>query len=459
VTEDSEDRALVEVGEIVNAIAQTSSRNAKLYLLKKNEKCVGLKPILKFIFNPYTHTGISSNKLEKICEMSREAIKTSHSGISWKEALVYFNMHTTGSDADLQMAVLFLTKSVFLPGATRNTVKLAKAILTNNMQIGITATSLNTAYGDEFIPKTGCMLGTLHQKAPKAPWPRIITEKLDGIRRILIKDCGMVSMYSRSGHKDEGLVDIEQEATKYLPDNFMYDGELIAVGDYADNIAVRQASASLANSKGIRHGIALNVFDMVPLDEYWAGCSKDNAFTRKIRLAATFGDAGLQYLCPKDWYSRIIVFGLFESLHFIKPVPILGVAQSFADVEPIVKDIWDRNGEGVMLNTIGGLYEIKRSKELLKVKLTEEYILECVGFEEGEGRNSGRLGSLITYYKGNRLGVSGRIPDDQRIYIWKHQDEFMNHKFEIDSFGESTNALGIHSLNCPIFKRWVGDEE
>jgi hypothetical protein len=30
---------------------------------------------------------------------------------------------------------------------------------------------------------------------------------------------------------------------------------------------------------------------------------------------------------------------------------------------------------------------------------------------------------------------------------------------EIETFGESTNALGGISLNCPIFKRFVGQEE
>ena len=38
-------------------------------------------------------------------------------------------------------------------------------------------------------------------------------------------------------------------------------------------------------------------------------------------------------------------------------------------------------------------------------------------------------------------------------------EKYLGRSIEIDTFGESINALGEKSLNCPIFKRFVGDEE
>jgi len=43
-------------------------------------------------------------------------------------------------------------------------------------------------------------------------------------------------MYSRSGIEDEGLVEIIEQA-RYLPDNTVYDGELLAMGTYRNSIA------------------------------------------------------------------------------------------------------------------------------------------------------------------------------------------------------------------------------
>ena len=73
----------------------------------------------------------------------------------------------------------------------------------------------------------------------------------------------------------------------------MYDTECIAVGDYADSIALRQASASVLNSRGRRTGVKALCFDMLTQEEYDAGVSKMGALGRKALLAATFGDCGV----------------------------------------------------------------------------------------------------------------------------------------------------------------------
>ena len=337
---------------------------------------------------------------------------------------------------------------------------LARAIVTQELKIGVTATTLNKVYGSDFIPKIGCMLGTLYGDVgpEKTKWPCIVTEKLDGIRRILVKENGVCRCYSRSGHEDTGLVEIIEDA-KYLPNNTVYDGELLAAGTFKDCIAQRQATNSIANSKGTKTGLTYNVFDMVPLDEFRLGISADKALVRKVTLGATLMDDSIQILEPEKWAVLIQAFGIHHELKAIRPVPILGFVKSMSDVEPIVNKIWARGGEGVMLNSSIGKYEIKRSKELLKVKHTEERTLEVVDILEGTGMFEGMMGALVVDYNGNKLGVGSGFTDAQRQAIWDSPDKYMGRSIEIDTFGESTNALGEKSLNCPIFKRFVGDEE
>lgn len=438
---------MIEVANVIKLIGNTSSTNDKLYLLKKNENVPGLKEILKFIYNPYCKTGISDKKLSKTFGTFPSEPK-----VTWKEAIGYFSKHQTGSDADVAFGIRFIMSN---PDAGW----LARAIVTQDLKIGVTATSLNKVYGADFIPKIGCMLGTLYGDVgpQKTKWPCIVTEKLDGIRRIIVKENGVVRCYSRSGHEDTGLIEIIKEA-EYLPDNMVYDGELLAKGTYKDNIAIRQATNSIANSSGAKTGLTFNVFDMIPIDEFKAGISKWGALDRKIRLAATLRDESVAALTEDAW-KAICCYGVELEFEHIKPVPILGLVKNISEVEPIVASIWARGGEGVMLNSTVGKYEIKRSKELLKVKHTEEHILTIVDMLEGTGKYEDMLGALVVDYKGNRLGVGSGFTDQQRKYIWDNYSAYIGLQVEIETFGESKNALGEVSLNCPIFKRFVGEEE
>jgi DNA ligase-1 len=369
----------------------------------------------------------------------------------------HLTIHNTGTSTDVWQALKFIQRVKEQFREEPFTAELARALVTQNLQIGIGATNLNKIWGADFIPKTGCMLGTLLGNIPahKLEWPYIITEKLDGIRRVIIKENGVCRAYSRSGHEDTGLDEIMLEM-KFMPDNTVYDGELIAIGLFSDSIARRQATMSIAQSKGIKRGLIFNVFDMIPLDEFRAGKSKHGAMVRKIRLGATLMDESISHL-DEDWYRRIQAFGIHRPLSFVQPVPILGLARSMEDIAPIVEEIWTRRDEGVMLNSINGLYEIKRSKHLLKMKHTEEFVLEVVGVEEGSNKYEDTMGALVVMYKGNLVGVGTGFSDYLRDKIWANQDEFIGRRIEIESFGESTNAAGQVSLNCPVFQRFADE--
>lgn len=446
-----------EAAQVIQLIGATSSNNDKLELLKRHKDVEGLKEILRFIYNPYCKTGISDAKLAKLCHLTT----TGTLGIDWPEAIEYFSTHQTGTDSDVAYAWQFIGEVRAKYGM--DAMRLAVALVTQNLKIGITATSLNKVYGSDFIPKTGCMLGTPFDDvgSSRVSWPCIVTEKLDGIRRILIKENGVCRFYSRSGHEDVGLIQIAEEA-KHLPDNYMYDGELLAFGKFKDCIAQRQATNSIANSKGVKTGLTFNVFDMVPIAEFYLGYSKAPALDRKIRLGATLMDDSIQIL-DKDWINRIAAFGVYRDLQFIKPVPILGLVSSLAEVEPIVGEIWKRGGEGVMLNVSSAPYEVKRTKKLLKIKHVEEFVLPVVDIIGGSGKYEDAMGALVCLYTASDgsqsyVGVGSGFTDDQRRDIWDNPGCYIGRKAEVESFGESTNAQGYKSINCPIFKRFVGDE-
>lgn len=430
-----------EIARAIYEIQAAPGRNDKLALLEKYAELPGFKDVLQFIYNPYIRTGIADNKL----------IKGEHSmcnaSITVQDAIKYFEKNQTGSDNDVHFAWLFINAQ-----DTAEAKNLAIAMVTKNLKIGISDKSLNKVYGDNFIPRIGCMLGVPYpENKHKVKGPFIATEKLDGIRRVLVKENGKSRMYSRSGIEDEGLVEIIEQAS-YLPDNTVYDGELLAMGTYRNSIALRQATNSIANRNGIRTGVTFNIFDIIPLDEFKKGKSKYNALNRKLLLGAMFGDDGVQYL-HDDWAKMMVAFDIgAQGLTAIKAVPILGVVNTEEEIAELVAPIWKRGGEGIMLNTFEGYYELKRSNSLLKVKYVESMDLKVVDMLEGTNKYKGMMGALVVDYKGYRVGVGSGFSDEERQRFWDNPEEIIGKTIEVDTFGESKDQLGNVSLNCPVFR-------
>lgn len=440
-----------EVASYIMAVGKASGRNAKLALLNKYANVPGFKEILQFIYNPYIRTGIAKKKLDK-------GIVGKTEGIDWATIIEYYTKYQTGNQGDVNVGKTFVSQ--FTKGSDAEA--LAIAMVTKTLKIGVTEKTLNQVYGEDFIPMIGIMKAEKYDEfKEKVSGPFIATEKLDGARRILVKEDGNVALYSRSGIPDDGLVDIELEA-KALPDNCVYDGELLAIGDFENAIELRQATNAIANSKGKRTGLTFNLFDMIPIADFKRGVSTHTAKERKAMLGAMFGDESIECLAPGTYKQIIEVYKIDYNFKFIKTVPIQGIVNTEEEVMMLAEPIWRRGFEGLMLNTFNGKYDLTkdRSRDILKVKNVEEHVLTVIDVEEGRPgtKNEGRLGALVVDYKGYRVGVGSGLDDGHRNRWWKNPSLIIGKQIEIECFGESKNQQGGVSLNCPIFKRVVGHE-
>lgn len=447
-------------------IKAASGSNDKKALLQKYADMEDLMYALKIAYDPYLRTGIGLKKLGKV--VHKEAID--RLGKPIKIGLVevdlamvydYFKNNPTGTGADVAFAHKFVGQ---FNAASQSKVlaDIAMQLVTKTLKIGVTAKTLNKVYGDDFIPLIGIMRGKHYEdRKHKVKGPYIATEKIDGIRRLLVKENGNVSMYSRSGIPDEGLVDIEAEA-KFLPDNCVYDTELKAIGEFENAIALRQATASIANRKGVRRGLTCNAFDMIPIADYKRGKSTHDAKTRKIMLGALFGDESIECLIPGTYKKAIEDHKIDHDFQFIKVVPIEGVANTEEEIMLLAEPIWRRGFEGIMLNTFTGLYDftVTQSDSILKVKNVEEHELKVVGVEAGKPghKYENTLGALLVDYKGYQVGVGMGLSDDLRNKWWSNPELIIGKVIEAECFGESTNKQGGISLNCAVFKRIVGAE-
>ena len=451
-----------KIAEALATIATTSSTLDKEYHLKHfGNTLPGFKEVLNFIYDPYFTTCVGKKKLDRTWEVDDER--------SVETVMSYFRLGSTGNLFDCIVANSFVYAS-----EDPTWQWAATGLVTKDLQIGVSVTTLNKVYGTGFIPKIGIMRGMHCPENARGIY--IVTEKIDGNRRLIMNKSTGVEIYTRSGRRDFGLIDIETQAAQ-LPKDYVYDCECVATGDYADSIELRQASASILNSRGKRTGIKALCFDMLPQTEYDTGVSKLGAAARKAQLAVTMGDtqsvetiaewfdtehlntfaAGLRLLADRNIGTK---------LELITALPILGIARTKAEGLALAQPIWETGGEGCMMVEYRSPYEVNPNprKTLLKIKATQEFVLKCVGVFEGRNKYTGMLGGITLIYTASdsydyRVDCGSGFPDYLRDEYWQHPEKIIGKYVEIESFGETQNAQGNYSLNCPIFKRIVGEEE
>jgi DNA ligase-1 len=421
-----------DILNIFNKLIETSSRNEKEDILRANKDNKLFKEILKFVYNPYIVTGISAKKLNKILDM--RTLYTQIAGV--EELMQYLTKNNTGKDTDIA------TVQQFIMSQEEEFEWLYNGIATKNITAGITATTINKIYGAEFIETFNVMLAeNFFEHEDKITRDFLITLKLDGNRNVALYDYTGVKMFTRQGHVNEGFGDIEADVAKYLPKGFVYDGEFISRNTKGlKSEDLYRETTSAVRTGGVKKDIVFHIFDMVHLSDFKKGYSPTPAYIRKSQLH--------KYM--KDIPETVC----------IKEVPVLYHGSDKERVIELLREVLAQDEEGLMVNMAGAGYSSKRTKDLLKVKEMQSIDLRIVGFEEGEGKYKGTLGSIQVKYKGNLVKVGSGYKDEIRDFIWSNQNTLLGTIIEVQFHKESKNAkTGDASLRFPVFLRFRPDKD
>lgn len=378
--------------EIFDEIKANSGRLAKEELLRRCADVPGFKEILQFVYDPLIVTGLAKRKIEK--ELSIEECWDMDNIF---EVMTYVKDNNTGSDSIVRTVQNFIRKL-----ATVEEQELAKSILIKDLPVGISRTTLNKVYGTNFIKKYTVMLaGKFDPTKKQFDGDFAATLKLDGNRVTFFTFEDGIKVFTRSGKEVEGLVKLEEEFA-HLPLNWAFDGELIA--ENPDNLPSKDLfnlTQTIVRKKGIKEGLNFVIFDALPVSEFNEGISKKVYKDRMLELDQIF------YQCVED------------DMH-IKRVPTYYVGSDLERVPEILTEVEEAGFEGLMLNSLDGYYETKRTKSLLKVKTFYTADLRCVGVKEDI--RGGKAGSLTVDYKGYRVDVAG-LKEHQKVSFWNNPEQ------------------------------------
>lgn len=449
-----------KVIEILEKVKNASGK-AKQQVLEENKDNVLLQEVLKFVYNPYTVTGLSDNKISK--EVPQVDIDVPQ---DIESVFKYILVNNTGTDKDIRYIQIFIQRQPV------EYQKMYEEIFTKKLKIGVTATTINKVWED-LIPEYEVQQGhPLHKRIDKILNEDIIlTQKFDGLRATARVEKGNVQIFSRQGQPYEGLVELEEELS-HLPDG-CYDGELLLdVPDKRkdggvpaflnmDKIKLPENSiihkiyvpmpskdlfkktTSIVNSDlKEKKDINFFIYDMFPLGNF------DHTIT--FNEEATI---------RKDKIEMILEANKANSPH-LKQVPILyeGKFDSIL-IDAMLDQVLLLEQEGLMINLAHSPYEFKRSNNLVKVKKMYPADLKIIGFEEGSGKNKGTLGAIIVNYKGYSVKVGSGFTDAERTYAWEHQEDLMGTIVTVQYFEETTNKKDNSlSLRFPVFKGFRTDK-
>ena len=424
---------LLEFKEFYDKITAEAGRNYKISVLEKYKEDEDIKYLLDFIYNPYITTGISDKKLHK--KLSDICVMPYLNSDGFKLLLQYLKVNNTGADKDIALVQDFKVRHFGYSYDSEPTelCKLFDAIVTKNIQLGIDSKTINKVIPG-LIPEFNVQLANKYFDKPEVVEGKefVLTTKIDGSRIIAMKDNGKVSFWTRQGQPYEGLVDLKEDLLNSSTDNFVFDGELVAIDTDKEN--TYKNTMKLSRTKDLeKHGLKMLVFDYMPIANFKAQICPIAYSTRRAQLGAIFD---------------------LNSFKYFELLPILYKGTDTSKIIEILNEQTAKKEEGIMLNLVDAPYIFGRTNNLLKVKKFQDTEVEIIGFEEGTNKLAGTLGAFVCKYKDNEVRVGSGLTDEDRAYFWANRDKFLGKFITVKYFETSVDSkTGLESLRFPIYMR------
>ena len=402
--------------------------------------------LLEYLLNDNKITGIKKSKLKKKIKNTSKLLDVEYDNL--RSLIFYLLKHNTGTDQDVYIVQNFLNRIKNSPQI--NERQIIADIITKDFKCGVTDL---TAYGHipglkrNWRERKGHSLvdsKTGELKTKKILGKNItVTLKLDGYRYKVVKQDKDINIYTSSGKLDNNLVEIIEEA-KSLP-NGVYDGEMIAHGDFKDSTARFNATTKILGKDGEKKNIDFICFDYIEdinaffnYEEY-----KVPRYERLIDLYKTLNNLDLEYIQLVPIYMNNVLVEE-ETVDIIMNMYEKAIAQG---------------EEGLVIDIADASYVRAKGTSMFKLKPEVSGDFKVIDVVEGKGKDAGRLGAFIIEYKDNLVHVGSGLTDAIREEVWADPNKYIGKLIEVVYFGETQDEkTGLLSIRLPRFKRFRHDK-
>ena len=403
--------------DILNEIAETSSRNEKEAILKREVDNELLKRVFFLAYDPFTQFYI-----RKIPEYERN--ETSHAAsleglLPGLQALS--SRRATGNAGIYHLQTMLQALNV-------KDAEVLERIIGKDLKCGASGSTANKVWPG-LIAEFPCMLCTPSDEKilSKFKFPAFAQLKMDGMRfNAIVKD-GKCEFRSRNGKEINLLGNLEEEFVKLANgQNLVFDGELLVVVE--GNIQDRQTGNGILNKavKGTisakeAESVQATVWDCIPYHHFVEGKGSTQYLTRFAILES----ASLPYKIR-----------LVEST----------IVASLDEAEAIFERYLAQGQEGIILKDMSGIWEDKRVKTQVKFKAELDCDLRVVGIQPGTGKYEGMVGALLCESSDGVIQVdvgSGLSDDDRR------RDDYVDKIVAVTYNARIKNKQGKESLFLP----------
>jgi len=317
-------------------------------------------------------------------------------------------------------------------------------IIKKDLCCGVSTKTVNKVW-DNLIPTFPVMLASTYSQKnlEKITFPAIIQQKLDGLRANIVVRESSIQVFSRAG-KEIDVAKAFSSFNQLLPtvsSEFVLDGELVVVDENGD-ILPRRTGNGIINKK-VKSDEELGRIRFVAWD-----IIKFESFTLKKPTNIKYSDRWefLQFLSTLN--DKI---GLPET-------------QTVEDLEQagdFFKTMLSKGEEGAIIKNLDSLWEPKRSKNLVKMKVVNSIDMKVTGIVEGQGKCLGKLGALECSSSDGKVTVSvgSGFSDIQR-------EEFWGMDWDIGTIIEikgndliKSKSKDTYSIFLPVFVEIRNDKE
>ena len=327
-----------------------------------------------------------------------------------------------------------------------------RRILQKDMRCGLSERTVNNVakknnYEQYIIPVFSCQLAQdceLHKK--KLNGKKSLEVKLDGVRAVtVIYPTGKIDMFSRNGKELNNFNHIKDEISKTfnissINEALVLDGEIVS-DDFQTLMKQIHRKKSSQNKDA-----KLFLFDLLPLEYFKKGIYEKSYFSRIEQLKKI----------NERFFVQSQIINIIDSVNVD-----LDTEKGEIEFKNFNKNSIINGYEGIMIKDPESFYECKRSTTWLKSKPFIEISLEVKDYEEGTGRNKGKLGAIIAEGidedKNFKTNVGSGFTDLQRKEFWEEKDKLIGQIIEIraDSISKSQDGENW-SLRFPRFKSFRG---